>query len=330
MVSTIASITSLTFTVGAALMFASVGEVICERSGNLNLGIEGILAIGALVSVFVTVDTGNPYAGFVVAVASGVVFAAIHAYFTISLKSDQVISGIMLTLLGLGVATFLGQLAFPTQVRVDGFGNVTPPFIGEYLVQIPIIGVTLFRNPLIDYIALLSVPLVWFFLNRTNLGLEIKAVGEDPAVADTMGIPVARRRYLAVLIGGGFAGAAGAHLALAVAQIWLSTITAGRGWIAIAIVIFAGWSVVRAMFGAYLFGMIEAVTLSGAVTGSEFLAGTAAGQIISLMTHPSIMRTYPYIVTILVLIVIQYRAGRISGVSAAPNSILKPYIRGGE
>lgn len=327
MVSLIESIASLTITLGAPLLLASLGEIITERSGNLNLGIEGIMITGALASVFATINTGNPYIGVLAAMIVGMAMASIHGFLTITLKSDQVISGVMLTLLGLAVAVFGGQLLFSGGTRVEGFGKVVVPVIGPYLVDIPIIGVALFRSTALDYFAILMVPVVWYFLYRTNIGLEIMAVGEDPATADTMGVPVARRRYLAVLIGGAFAGIAGAHIALAIAKVWLSTLTAGRGWIAIAIVIFAQWRPSRAFFGAFLFGGIEALTVSNLSSELTFLTTSQFGPIFDVLLHPSIMRTYPYVMTIVVLLFIHIRRGETIEETSEPAALLQPYIR---
>ena len=327
MVSFLAGLLDATVRASTVLILASLGEIIAERGGVLNLGVEGMMLAGALSGFVVTVITGNPWLGLLVGVAMGVAMSALHAFLTISLKSDQVISGIMLTLLGIGLTTFFGQQW--VEHSIAGFGEVTFPIVGRYLVGIPLLGEALFRATPTDYIALVLVPLTWYFLFRTNLGLEITAVGDDPETADTMGVNVFRIRYLCVLLGGAFAGAAGAHLSLAFAQLWVPGMVAGRGWIAVALVIFAQWRPERALVGAYLFGLLDALRLRSQAldltVGTGFPAADVVNAVSGFVFHPTIMATYPYLATIIVLAVTVRKAGRTQ--LGVPGALLQAYSR---
>lgn len=319
----------LNATVSAATVFilAGLGELISERAGVLNLGVEGMMLSGALGGFIVTVVTGSTWLGLFAGIVAGMALASIHAFLCISLKANQVISGVMLTLLGTGLTTFYGSRW--VENSIDGFSQVTVPLVGQYLVDIPVIGTALFSNTPTDYIALALVPITWYFLNHSNMGLELISVGEDPEMADTMGVAVFKLRYLAVIIGGGFAGAAGAHLSLAFSQLWVPGMTAGRGWIAVALVIFAQWTPSRMLVGAYLFGMLDALqlrsqALSFSVGADTPLAGVINPTIDFLM-NGQIMATYPYLATILVLsyAVIKTKSDRL----AVPSALLQSYSR---
>jgi len=284
------------------------------------------MLVGALVGFATAAITGSPWLGFVAGTAAGAGMATIHAVLCITLKADQVISGVMLTLLGTGLTTYFGQ-DWVSQ-RIDGFDAVTVPVVGRWLVEIPVVGPALFRSAPTDYLALAAVPAVGYLLFRTNLGLEIMAVGEDPEAADTMGVPVFRIRYLCVIIGGAFAGAAGAHLSLAFSKLWVTGMTAGRGWIAIALVIFAQWRPGRALVGAYLFGGIDALVLRSqalelSVGGVPF--GGAIDAAVGVLTHPQVMTTYPYLATVVVLVLATRRS--IERQVGAPGALLRNYSR---
>ena len=309
------------------LILASLGEIISERSGVLNLGVEGMMLVGALGGFATTVVTGSYWLGFAAGVAAGTLLSVVHAYLCISLKSNQVISGIMITLLGAGLTTFFGQSW--VSKSISGFPQMTLPLVGEYLVQIPILGEALFRSTAPDFIALALVPIVWFFLFRTNLGLEITAVGEDPETADTMGVNVFQMRYICVLLGGALAGAAGAHLSLAFSQLWVPGMTSGRGWIAVALVIFAQWRPGRALVGAYLFGLLDALQLRSQALTLQLDPGSALASVLNplldFLLHPTIMATYPYLATILVLILTVRQLD--DDQLGVPSALLEPYSR---
>ncbi len=312
-------------TVRAATVFilAGLGEVISERAGVLNLGVEGMMLVGALGGFATTVVTGNYWLGFLVGTGLGVLLALIHAFLCITLKSNQVISGVMLTLLGAGLTTFFGQSW--VENSISGFPQMSIPV----LVEIPIIGPAFFQSTATDFLAILLIPVSWYFLFRTNLGLETISVGEDPEMADTMGVNVFRRRYLAVLVGGAFAGAAGAHLSLSFSQLWVPGMTAGRGWIAVALVIFAQWRPSRVFVGAYLFGLLDAFQLRSQSLELTLGAGAPLADllnpVLNFLFHPTIMATYPYLATIAVL---SYTVARTkTDQLAVPSALLQSYSR---
>jgi len=309
-----------TISAGTIFIIGALGEIIAERAGILNLGMEGMMLVGALTGYMTTVVTGNPWIGLGVAIVGGMLMSLIHAFLTITLKSDQVISGVMLTLLGTGLTTYFG--ARWTGRSIDGMKDISIPV----LEQIPILGSAFFTNPATDYMAFLLVPSVWYLLNRTNLGLELISVGEDPETADTMGVSVFRLRYLAVLIGGALAGLAGAHLSLAFTGIWTGGLTAGRGWIVVALVIFARWSPIYAVAGAYLFGMLEALQIR--IQGLELVFDVlpnVVNEAIAFFASPQIMATYPYFITVIVLAITVARSRE--GASAVPSALLQSYSR---
>ena len=304
-------------TVSAATVFilAGLGELISERAGVLNLGVEGMMLAGALGGFIVTVVTGSTWLGLAGGVAAGMMLALVHAVLCITLKANQVISGVMLTLLGTGLTTFYGSRWI--EESIDGFSEATVPVVAE----IPVVGTALFSNTPTDYIALALVPVTWYFLNRSNLGLELVSVGEDPEMADTMGVAVFKLRYLAVLVG--------AHLSLAFSQLWVPGMTAGRGWIAVALVIFAQWTPSRMLVGAYLFGMLDALQLRSQAlsfsVGSELPLSGLINAVIDFLMNGQIMATYPYLATILVLsyTVIRTDTDRL----AVPSALLESYSR---
>lgn len=314
-----------TVTATTPILLAGLGELISERAGVLNLGIEGIMLAGALSGFAVTVETGDPTIGFISAIGIGILISSIHAFLTISLKADQVVSGVMLTLLGTGFTTFLG--APYTSETITGFADVSFPVVGSFLSGIPIVGPSLFQNPPPDYIALLSVPIVWYLLFHSNLGLRIRATGEDPETADSAGINVGRIRYLCVLLSGAFAGAGGAALSLAFSNVWVPGMIAGRGWIAVALVIFAQWNPSKILLGSYLFGVIQAFAIRSQEVDiiSIFDSSPLIQSIVGTLLEPTILPMYPYLVTILILVYISRKGVRQE--IGAPSALLEPYIR---
>ncbi|MFB6296761.1 MAG: ABC transporter permease [Halobacteriales archaeon] len=333
----LAGILDATVRAGTPLLLAALGELISERGGVLNLGVEGMMLAGAFVGFVTAFLTGSAWLGFAAGIAAGAALSAIHAVLCITLKADQVISGVTLTLLGAGVTTFFGQSSVLLPDRytswvsapVEGFSAVTVPVVGGALAGLPLVGPALFRNTLLEYVAVATVPVVSYLLFRTNLGLELVAVGDDPEAADTMGVPVFELRYLAVLVGGGFAGAAGAYFSLAFPKGWNTGMTAGIGWIAVALVIFAQWQPWRALAGAYLFGGIDALVLrsqaiSFAIPADAPLAGVL-NPVVGLLTNPQFMATYPYLATLLVLVAATGRS--LTEQAGAPSALLENYSR---
>jgi simple sugar transport system permease protein len=300
----IATLISASMRAGTPLLFATLGEMITERSGVLNLGLEGIMVTGAMTGFFFSFITGNPWIGILAGGFAGLLLALIHAFFSVVLKVDQTVTGLMLVLFGLGITGFLGR------DLVGQIAEYIQPLRIPLLSELPIIGEAIFSHDPLVYIAILLVPLIWFVMNKTRYGMELFAVGENPEAADTMGIPVDRIRFISVLIGGFFVGIAGAYLSLAYVKVWTEGLTAGRGWICLALVIFSGWMPQRAIIGAYLFGGLDVLSFKLQAVG------------FGLSYH--FMKMIPYIFTILVLLLSVIREKEKFG---APRSLGKPYIR---
>ena len=236
---------------GTPLLLGTLGEVIAERSGILNLGVEGMLAMGAVSAFIVTLTTGSPWLGLLVAILVGAAAALLHAVVTVSLQSNQVVSGLALTMLGLGVAGLWGKpyIGIPLTVKMNA---VRIPLLGD----IPVVGEILFFHDAFFYLSILLGVAAWFLLKHTRWGIVVRSVGENPKAAESQGINVNLVRYICVVIGGGFAGMAGADLSIAYSRSWIEGMTAGRGWIIIGLTIFALWKPGRAFVGAFLFGGI--------------------------------------------------------------------------
>ncbi|TCL73141.1 nucleoside ABC transporter membrane protein [Hydrogenispora ethanolica] len=270
---------------GTPLLFASLGELLSERAGVMNLGVEGMMLIGAVTGFAVDVYTQNIWAGILAAMLAGGLMALIHAFLSITLKANQVVSGLALTIFGTGLSAYLGKPLIGVPAPVT-FKVVAIPGLSE----IPWLGTILFSHDVLVYISYGLVALIWFVLYRTKTGLILRSVGENPAAADAAGINVFRVRYLAVVLGGMLSGAAGAYLSLAYAPSWLENMTAGRGWIALALVIFAMWNPLRALAGAYVFGSIDAL-------GFHM-------QTLGVVIPSFFLKMLPYLFTFIILIVL--------------------------
>ena len=305
---------------GTVLLFAALGEILAERSGVLNLGVEGMMLIGAMSAFSTTVATGNPWIGVLVAMFVAGLLSQVHAFIVITLQADQVVSGLALTLLGAGISLVLGE-----GLSKAGTVSLMPNFSIPLLSQIPILGPIFFTNQsVLVYIGYLLTPLAWYYINRTRPGLHLRAVGEYPSAADALGINVFRLRYMYVFIGGMLAGLAGATISLAVAPGWFSELTTGgQGWIAVGLVIFAQWDPIRAAIGSYAFGALRRLILD--IQGPLLLFG---------MDNPFYYNPYlgfflqmlPYAFTVIVLVIgsreaIRKRLG-------SPAALGNPYIRG--
>ena len=305
---------------GTVLLFATIGEIFAERSGVMNLGVEGMMLVGAMSGYSVAVQTGNPWLGVLVAMLAAGLLSQIHAFLTITLQSDQVVSGLALTFLGTGISLVLGE-----GLSKAGTIALLPVFSIPVLSVIPVIGPILFTNQnVLVYIGYLFVPFAWYYINRTRPGMHLRAVGDYPAAADSLGINVARLRYFYVFVGGLLAGLAGATISLAISPGWFSELTtSGQGWIAVGLVIFAQWDPFRAMFGAYAFGALRRLILD--IQGPTMLFG---------MANPFYYNPYwgfflqmlPYAFTIIVLVIgsrdaVRKRLG-------APAALGVPYVRG--
>lgn len=305
---------------GTILLFAAVGEIFAERAGVLNLGVEGMMLIGAVTGFSVAASTGDPWIGLVAAMLAGGLLSLVHAVITITFRADQVISGLALTFLGTGLARVLGDGLSST-----GAVATLPRFTIPVFADLPFLGPVLFRDQsVMTYVGLLLVPVAWYWIDRTRPGLHLRAVGERPAAADAQGIGVVRLRYAYVLVGGLLAGLAGATITLAISPGWFGDQTVGgRGWIAIGLVIFAQWSPIRAAIGAYLFGAIfrfildiQGVPVILGVT-NPFQAGRSATFFLEML---------PYLFVIVVVIIGSREALRRR--VGAPAALGIPYVRG--
>jgi simple sugar transport system permease protein len=276
----------LASTAGAAtpLVVASMGELVTERSGVLNLGMEGMMLVGAVVGFGVTLGTGQMWLGLLAAVAAGMLMSLIFGFLVLTLQTNQVATGLALTLFGIGVSAFIGR-GFVGQT-VERMPNLRFPLLSE----LPFIGPLLFRFDAMVYASVALVLTIGWLLARTRLGLVIRAVGESPHSAHAIGFPVIGLRYGTVLFGGALAGLGGAYLSLALTPMWVEGMTAGRGWIALAQVVFATWKPRGVLVGAYLFG---------GVTVLQF-----HGQGMGLAVPAEFLSMLPYVATIVVLVII--------------------------
>ncbi len=307
------SILTITIRAGTSLLYATVGEILTERSGILNLGVEGMMIMGAVSAFAAAYHTGSAWAGVVTAILAGGLLALIHAVLTITLRADQTVSGLALTIFGSGLASFLGQRLGPEGQPLVGqigprFGRVELPIVGD----IPLLGGALFHQDILVYLMYLVVPLAWFILYKTRAGLHLRAVGESPHTADAVGVNVIGLRYLYTVVGGMLVGLGGAHLSLAYTPGWTENLTSGRGWIAIALVIFATWDPARAVIGALLFGGVNAIQFRLQAAGTTIPA--------------AFLNMLPYAFTIIVLVVITWWEAFRKRVGA-PAALGLPYMR---
>ena len=274
---------------GALLYLAALGELFSEKVGILNLGVEGMMAVGAVTGFMAAMETGNPWVALVVAIAAGALVATVPGLFTVVLGAEQVVSGLSLTILGIGLAAYLGK----GYVGRPPGAELVPVDWGP-LSEIRWLGPVLFRQSPIVYLAVLVGVASWFVLNRTRVGLALRAAGESASTTDVAGHSVGALRLSGVAIGGGLAGASGAYLTLSVTPQWAEGLTAGRGWIAVALVIFGAWRPGRVAVGALLFGGTLALKTRLQTFGVEF--------------SPILLSMLPYLLTIGVLVVISNRA----------------------
>jgi general nucleoside transport system permease protein len=305
---------------GTVLLFAALGEVFAERSGVLNLGVEGMMLIGAMSGFSVAVKTGNPWLGVLTAMIFAGLISQIHAFIVITLQADQVVSGLALTFLGTGISLVLGE-----GLSKAGTVSLMPAFSIPLLSQIPILGPIFFTNQsVLVYIGYLLTPLAWYYINHTRPGLHLRAVGEYPSAADALGINVFRMRYFYVFVGGLLAGFGGATISLAVSPGWFSELTTGgQGWIAVGLVIFSQWDPVRAAIGSYAFGALRRLILD--IQGPTRVFGLR--NIFYYNPYWGFfLQMLPYAFTVIVLVIgsreaIRKRLG-------APAALGNPYIRG--
>jgi ABC-type uncharacterized transport system permease subunit len=284
-------------------LFAAIGETFSQRSGVLNLGVEGQMLLGAFAAFYVALTTGNLWLGMLAAVIVGALMGLAMAFVSFNLQAEQGISGIGFYLFGLGMSDLLFQKLLGTVETVRGFPSVYIPFLSD----IPVIGEVFFKQNILVYIAFALVPIAWFVINKTTLGLKIQAVGENPEAADSLGVSVSRVRYFTVILGGTLSGVAGASLSIALLNVFQQNMTSGLGFIAVALVYFGGWRPQGVMIGSLLFSMVNSLQLWVQVLG------------IPIPSDFAVMM--PYVLTILVLVITVTRV-------RSPSALTKPFDRG--
>ena len=295
---------------GTPLVFAAVGEILTERAGILNLGVEGMMLVGAVSGFWATLETGNLGLGLVAAVVTGALVSLVHAVPAISLRVNQIVAGLALAIFGRGLSTFIGRTGSPPLVGQPPRSKFDP-ILTDGLADIPVIGPLVFGHDPLVYLSWVVVAVSSWYLFRTRPGLELRATGEDPAAADAAGVKVTRIRYVHTMVGGALAGLGGAYFSLALVPSWQDDITAGAGWIAIGLVIFASWRPWRALFAAYLFGGVTRLNFTLQAYGVE-----VPSQILAML---------PFVLTIVVLILIT--SGRRARFLGAPAALGNPYSR---
>lgn len=298
-----------TIRIATPILLAALGEVFAERSGILNLGIEGIMLVGSSIGFAGAFLTGNVVAGIFIGLISGALFGLVIAIVTVTYGVDQVINGIAIWITGMGLSNFLFVLFFGKYTTYPSIIGLQPVHI-PVLSQIPIVGPILFQQNLLVYLTFIAAPVLWLVLFKTTYGLKIRAVGENPKAADILGINVFKVRYVCVIIGGAAAGLAGTFLSVAYLNTYTPNNVAGRGFMAIAIVILGRWDPVRTLFGALLFGGVDAFQIR--------LQALSTGAGIAIPSQFLIM--LPYLVTIFVLVLVSRKA-------SAPSALTIPYKR---
>ena len=292
-----------TLQAGTLLFIAALGELITEKSGILNLGVEGMISIGAVTGFMVAVNTGNLFLSVLIGVFSASLFASLHAFVTVILKQDQTVSGLILTILGLSLSALLGKkyVGKKLPAKIESLIDIDQPSnIFEVLIS----------QNYIFYLGIFLMVATAFVLKKTMFGRRLEAVGEDSRAADSMGLNVNKTQFIATCVGGGFSGLAGVYLTLSYVPYWTDNMTSGRGWIALALVIFGGWKPYRTAVGALLFGFLEALVPRLQTYGFEL--------------SPYLVKITPYAITIIILIVLTiYKGGR----TGAPSNIGIPFFR---
>lgn len=291
---------------GTPLLLVALGELVCEKSGVLNLGQEGMMLFGAVVGFIAAIGTGSLWLGVLAAMAAGVLLSALFALVALGCNANQVATGLALTIFGIGLSSFVG--AAWVGKPLAGFEPVAIPLLSA----LPVLGKMLFNQDLMVYLSFALFALIAWALLKSRIGLVLQAVGENPDAASAMGLPVLRVRTLAVLFGGAMAGMAGAYLSLAYTPMWAENMTAGRGWIALALVVFASWRVFRVLLGAYLFGLASILHL--------------VAQGVGLAIPANLLAMLPYVATILVLVLLSRDAVRTR--LFAPVSLGQPWKGG--
>lgn len=284
-------------------LFASLGEMFAQRSGVVNLGVEGIMLMGAFMGYYTVLQTGNPWLGLIVALLTGALMGLLMAVISVTMQAEQGISGIGLSLFGLGLSSLLMKVLVGTPTGVTGFQPLDVPGLSD----IPVIGPLFFSYSVPTYLAFALVPVTWFVLTRSTFGLKVRSVGQNPEAADSLGVSVAKTRYTTVILGAALAGVAGASLSISILNIFQENMTNGMGYIAVALVYFGGWRPLGILGGALLFSLVNALQLWI--------------QVLGLPISPDFAVMLPYVLTIVVLALTARQIRQ-------PAALTKPYERG--
>ncbi len=278
-------------TAATPLLFAALGEMVTEKSGVLNLGVEGMMVMGAIVGFVAEYHFGSVTLAILASMLAGVFMAAIFALFVLNFHASQVPTGLALTIFGIGLSALVGQSMIG--IAYEGMPKLSIPVLSS----LPIVGPLLFQQDFLVYLSIFMVFAIHYFLNKTRAGLILRAVGDSHDAAHAMGYSVVKIRFMAILFGGAMAGLSGAYLSLAYSPMWVEQMTAGRGWIALALVVFACWRPLRVLLGAYLFGGISILQLHA--------------QALGIGIPSQVMTMLPYLATILVLVIISRDVSKI-------------------
>lgn len=305
-------ITAFLFTTiqaGTPLLFATLGEILCEKVGNLNLGVEGMMLMGSIMGFIIGFTTGNPILALLAAAMFGALGALIFAVLTVTLKTNQVVTGLTLTIFGTGFASFVGAPMVGNKLP-DGINDFFNAIHIPLLSKIPIIGDILFKQDIFVYFGYFTVIVLWILMYRTNVGLNMRMIGENPGAADASGINILLYKYTFIMSGGALCGLGGAYLSLVYVPVWQANITSGMGWIAVALVIFALWNPFRAVAGSYFFGGLSIIGF--------YL------QKYDLPISTYLLDMLPYAATIVVLIIMSIKKSK---ENKAPNELGNAYFR---
>lgn len=291
------------------LLFATLGGILAEKVGHLNLGIEGMMLMGAVVGLQVGFTTNNPFLALLGAMFAGALGAGIYALLTISLRANQVVTGLALSIFGTGFSSYMGQ-NLVGKIMTDNIRSFFAPISIPVLSKIPYIGRILFHQSVFVYFGYIAAIALAFYFSHTKCGLNARMIGENPSAADAAGISVSLYKYIHVLLGGAFCGLGGAFLSLVYVPTWQEGVTAGRGWIAVALVIFIGWSSAKALVGAFLFGGLDILGL--------YLQGAG------IHINQYFLDMVPYAVTIIVIVFVSLKK---NSNSAPPKALGNSYFR---
>lgn len=287
------------------VLLAALGGILSERSGVLQLGLEGMLLMGAVTAALVTMATSSNLLGVLAAMSVCAVLGFLHAWLTVTMKGNQIVAGLAMVLFGSGVSIMIGKSIIGRPIQTP-YSRIPIPFLWE----IPYLGSILFHHDILTYLTMLLVPCLWLLLEKTVPGMKIRAAGESPSTADSLGISVTAARYAAIMGGAALTGIGGAFLTLAHTPFWVEGMSAGKGWIAVAVVIFAAWNPLRAFWGAYLYGVIQALSFRL--------------QAVGVAVPSYFLNMLPYLVPILVLMLMAWKN---PGKMIAPAALGQPFER---